>query len=107
MSEVAVQNFIIDIFVSLRRINQGIILNATEKMIIDVSRWTDSIVAVELAKRIDKEFNIEMGDQEIVSLSIHLASKRIIKNIDESVHRIIRNFDVNKIVDSMFEAIYE
>lgn len=31
MSEVAVQNFIIDIFVSLRRINQGIILNATEK----------------------------------------------------------------------------
>ena len=68
-------------------------------MIIDVSRWTDSIVAVELAKRIDKEFNIEMGDQEIVSLSIHLASKRIIKNIDESVHRIIRNFDVNKIVD--------
>lgn len=107
MSEVAVQNFIIDIFVSLRRINQGIILNATEKMIIDVSRWTDSIVAVELAKRIDTEFNIEMGDQEIVSLSIHLASKRIIKNIDESVHRIIRNFDVNKIVDSMFEAIYE
>lgn len=105
MSEVAVQNFIIDIFVSLRRINQGIILNATEKMIIDVSRWTDSIVAVELAKRIDKEFNIEMGDQEIVSLSIHLASKRIIRNFDESIHRIIENFDVNKLVDNMLNTI--
>lgn len=105
MSEVAVQNFIIDIFVSLKRIRQGIILKATEKMIIDISRWTDSVVAVELAKKINDEFNIEMGDQEIVSLSIHLASKRIIKNFDESIHRIIKNFDVNKIVDDMFNTI--
>lgn len=105
MSEVAVQNFIIDIFVSLKRIHQGILLQATEEMIIDISRWTDSVVAVELAKMIDKEFGIEMGDQEIVSLSIHLASKRIIRNFDESIHRIIENFDVNKLVDNMLNTI--
>lgn len=105
MSEVAVQNFIIDIFVSLKRIHQGILLQATEEMIIDISRWTDSVVAVELAKMIDKEFDVEMGDQEIVSLSIHLASKRIIRNFDESIHRIIENFDVNKIVDNMLDTI--
>ena len=50
MSEVSVQNFIIVIFVSLKRIKQGILLKATEEMIIDISRWTDSVVAVELAK---------------------------------------------------------
>ena len=80
-------------------------MQATEEMIIDISRWTDSIVAVELAKIIDKEFDVEMGDQEIVSLSIHLASKRIIRNFDESIHRIIKNFDVNKIVDNMLDTI--
>lgn len=81
MSEVSVQNFIIVIFVSLKRIKQGILLKATEEMIIDISRWTDSVVAVELAKQIHKHLGIEMSDQEIVSLSIHLASKRIIRNL--------------------------
>ena len=33
MSEVSVQNFIIVIFVSLKRIKQGILLKATEEMI--------------------------------------------------------------------------
>lgn len=94
MSEVSVQNFIIVIFVSLKRIKQGILLKATEEMIIDISRWTDSVVAVELAKQIHKHLGIEMSDQEIVSLSIHLASKRI-----------IRNFDVNQIVNTMLVNI--
>lgn len=107
MSEVSVQNFIIDIFVSLKRISQGILLKATDKMVVDVSRWTDSIVAVELAKQIHKQLGIEIGDQEIVSLSIHLASKRIIKKFDESIHRIIKNFDVNKIVSNMLNNINE
>lgn len=94
MSEVSVQNFIIVIFVSLKRIKQGILLKATEEMIIDISRWTNSVVAVELAKQIHKHLGIEMSDQEIVSLSIHLASKRI-----------IRNFDVNQIVNTMLVNI--
>ena len=63
MSEVSVQNFIIVIFVSLKRIKQGILLKATEEMIIDISRWTDSVVAVELAKQIHKRLGIEMSDQ--------------------------------------------
>ena len=105
MSEVSVQNFIIVIFVSLKRIKQGILLKATEEMIIDISRWTDSVVAVELAKQIHKHLGIEMSDQEIVSLSIHLASKRIIRNFDESIHRIIKDFDVNQIVNTMLVNI--
>lgn len=107
MSEVSVQNFIIDIFVLLKRIKQGILLKATEKMVIDISRWTESIVAVEIAKEIKKQLDIELGDQEIVSLSIHLASKRIIRHYDESIHRIIQNFDVMQIVDNMLNNIAE
>ena len=34
MSEVSVQNFIIDIFVLLKRVKQGTLLKATEKMVI-------------------------------------------------------------------------
>ena len=107
MSEVSVQNFIIDIFVLLKRVKQGILLKATEKMVIDISRWTESIVAVEIAKEIKKQLDIELGDQEIVSLSIHLASKRIIRHYDESIHRIIQNFDVMQIVDNMLNNIAE
>lgn len=107
MSEVSVQNFIIDIFVLLKRVKQGILLKATEKMVIDISRWTESIVAVEIAKEIKKQLDIELGDQEIVSLSIHLASKRIIRHYDESIHRIIQNFDVMQIVDNMLDNIAE
>ena len=40
-----------------------------------------------------------------VSLSIHLASKRIIRNFDESIHRIIKDFDVNQIVNTMLVNI--
>lgn len=107
MSEVSVQNFIIDIFVLLKRVKQGILLKATEKMVIDISRWTESIVAVEIAKEIKKQLDIELGDQEIVSLSIHLASKRIIRHYDESIHRIIQNFDVMQIVDNMLNNVAE
>lgn len=107
MSEVSVQNFIIDIYVLLKRVKQGILLKATEKMVIDISRWTESIVAVEIAKEIKKQLDIELGDQEIVSLSIHLASKRIIRHYDESIHRIIQNFDVMQIVDNMLNNIAE
>ena len=107
MSEVSVQNFIIDIFVLLKRVKQGTLLKATEKMVIDISRWTESIVAVEIAKEIKKQLDIELGDQEIVSLSIHLASKRIIRHYDESIHRIIQNFDVMQIVDNMLDNIAE
>lgn len=107
MSEVSVQNFIIDIFVLLKRVKQGTLLKATEKMVIDISRWTESIVAVEIAKEIKRQLDIELGDQEIVSLSIHLASKRIIRHYDESIHRIIQNFDVMQIVDSMLNNIAE
>lgn len=74
-------------------------------MVIGISRWTDSVVAVELAKRLQEELNIKIEDQEIVSLSIHLASKRIIRNFDESIHRIIMNFDVNQILNNMLEAM--
>ncbi len=107
MSEVSVQNFIVDIFVLLKRVKQGILLKATEKMVIDISRWTESIVAVEIAKEIKRQLDIELGDQEIVSLSIHLASKRIIRHYDESIHRIIQNFDVMQIVDNMLNNIAE
>lgn len=107
MSEVSVQNFIIDIFVLLKRVKQGILLKATEKMVIDISRWTESIVAVEIAKEIKKQLDTELGDQEIVSLSIHFASKRIIRHYDESIHRIIQNFDVMQIVDNMLNNIAE
>lgn len=100
MSEVSVQNFIIDIYISLKRIKKGIFLKSTDKMVIDIARWTDSIVAVELAKLINDELTIEMKDQEIVSLSIHLAAKRIICHFDESIHRIIEDFDVNKLVNN-------
>lgn len=105
MSQVSVQNFVIDIYVSLKRIKQGILLKASEDMVIGISRWTDSVVAVELAKRLQEELNIKIEDQEIVSLSIHLASKRIIRNFDESIHRIIMNFDVNQILNNMLEAM--
>ena len=107
MSEVSVQNFIIDIFVLLKRVKQGTLLKATEKMVIDISRWTESIVAVEIAKEIKRQLDIELGDQQIVSLSIHLASKRIIRHYDESIHRIIQNFDVMQIVDNMLNNIAE
>lgn len=107
MSEVSVQNFIIDIYISLKRIKGGMFLKSTEKMVIDIARWTDSIVAVELAKQIYEQLGIEMKDQEIVSLSIHLASKRIIRHFDESIHRIIEDFDVNQLVDHMLNNIKE
>lgn len=107
MSEVSVQNFIIDIFVLLKRVKQGTLLKATEKMVIDISRWKESIVAVEIAKEIKRQLDIELGDQEIVSFSIHLASKRIIRHYDESIHRIIQNFDVMQIVDNMLNNIAE
>ena len=107
MSEVSVQNFIIDIFILLKRVKQGTLLKATEKMVIDISRWKESIVAVEIAKEIKRQLDIELGDQEIVSLSIHLASKRIIRHYDESIHRIIQNFDVMQIVDNMLDNIAE
>lgn len=105
MSQVSVQNFIIDIYVSLKRIKQGILLKASEDMVIGISRWTDSVVAVELAKRLQEELNIKIEDQEIVSLSIHLASKRTIRHFDESIHRIIMDFDVNQILDNMLESM--
>lgn len=105
MSEVSVQNFIIDIYISLKRIKRGIFLKSTEEMVVDIARWTDSVAAVELAKLINEELNIEMKDQEIVSLSIHLAAKRIIRHFDESIHRIIEDFDVKKIVNNMITSV--
>lgn len=105
MSEVSVQNFIIDIFVSLKRIKSGILLKTSEEMVVDIARWTDTVPAVELAKRIHEEIGIEIKDQEIASFSIHLASKRIIRQFNESIHRIILDFDVNKIVDRMLNDI--
>lgn len=105
MSEVSVQNFIIDIFVSLKRIKNGILLKATDEMVVDIARWTDTVPAVELAKQIHQRLGIEIKDQEIVSFSIHLASKRIIRDADESIHHIIMNFDVNQIVNSMIDNI--
>ena len=74
-------------------------------MVVDIARWTDTVPAVELAKRIHEEIGIEIKDQEIASFSIHLASKRIIRQFNESIHRIILDFDVNKIVDRMLNDI--
>lgn len=105
MSEVSVHNFIIDIFVSLKRIKSGILLKTSEEMVVDIARWTDTVPAVALAKRIHEEIGIEIKDQEIASFSIHLASKRIIRQFNESVHRIILDFDVNKIVNRMLNDI--
>lgn len=107
MSEVSFQNLVIDIYVSLKRIEQGIILKTTDQMILDVARWSDSVAAVEMASLIEKNLHIEMKDQEIVGLSIHIASKRIIRHVDESIHRIIKDYDVNNIVNQMIEHINE
>lgn len=107
MSEVSVQNFIIDIFVSLKRIKAGILLKTSEDMVVDIARWTDTVPAIELAKKLQEQTGIEIKDQEIASFSIHLASKRIIRQFNESIHRIILDFDVTKIVDSMLYDIKE
>jgi lichenan operon transcriptional antiterminator len=107
MSEVSFQNLVIDIYVSLKRIQKGIILKTTDQMILDVARWSDSVAAVEMASLIEKNLHIEMKDQEIVGLSIHIASKRIIRHFDESIHRIIKDYDVNHIVNQMIDHIKE
>jgi transcriptional antiterminator len=105
MSEVSFQNLVIDIFVSLQRIQRGIILRTTDTMILDVSRWSASVAAVEIAQQLQKNFCIEMKDQEIAGLSVHIASKRIIRHFDENIHRIIEDYDVNRIVDHMLKSI--
>ncbi len=105
MSEVSVQNFVIQIFISLKRIKSGMFLKSSNDMVLDIAHWRESVVAVEIAKMINEELGVEMRDQEIVSLSIHLAAKRIIRETDESIHKIIEDFDVPALVNNMINNI--
>lgn len=107
MSQVSFQNLVIYVFISLQRIEKGVVLKATEQMIIDVARWSDSVASVEISELIKKEFGIEMKDQEIAALSIHIASNRIILHFDDSIHRIIHDYDVNYIVQQMIKNVKE
>lgn len=100
-SEIALEKFIKDIYIQVRRIRKGYYVGVLLQEIPKAGQEWNFVQ--KLQKSIEKEYTISLPEEETSYIYLHLAGKCTVTN--EQVNYVIRN-DIDSLVEEMIEEIY-
>ncbi|WP_428910850.1 BglG family transcription antiterminator [Niallia sp. Krafla_26] len=108
MSDVALQNLLIHIFVSIERIKEEheIVLNDEQLGSLTLTFETELIIANEIAEKLEQRISVSFNKSEIKYLAIHLAGKRMLDG-NKSGKNLVISGRIDQLVTEILEKIYE
>lgn len=105
ISDVALQNLLVHIFVAIERIKEEHNIVFQEEQLEQFSLESELILANKIAKEIEKKFNISYPKSEIKYIAVHLAGKKIYDSQKEK--NLVVTQKIYDLVTEMLEKIYE
>lgn len=105
MSEVSQQNLIVHIYIALDRISHGHLMKTDDPTIKNISTWTEDAASREICRMLEKVFPIRIDEKDRVYITLHLAAKRYVDAPDQSMHKIMKDLDTNRLADEMIAAM--
>ncbi|WP_042461502.1 BglG family transcription antiterminator [Neobacillus dielmonensis] len=106
ISNVALQNLLIHIFIAIERIRENHQIVIDDDQLSPFSLENEILLASELAKAIEQKISITFPKSEIKYLAIHLAGKRIYRSSKQGKNFVISQ-NIDNLVTEMLEKIYE
>lgn len=107
LSDIAVQNLIMHIYVMLKRIQAGFEIYLEEKQLNQFSLEKELITASEIADKISENMGVLVSIQEIKYIAIHLAGKKIYDSSCKNGKNLIITKEIDKLVTEILNKIYE
>ncbi|MGT2785857.1 BglG family transcription antiterminator [Streptococcus merionis] len=81
MTDIGFRNLIIHLFIAIKRIENGRFAQNIESQEASFSNEIEKI-ALEISQAIQAEFSIEMPDEELFFIALHLDSKRLLQKVN-------------------------
>lgn len=105
MSDVSFNNLVMHIYIALYRLNQGEIAILPAKQKQQIIQWEEYPLALSIVKSLETIFNLEINQDEIGYIAIHLASKKTL-NYNDNTKNIVINNEIYDIVSKMLDQIF-
>lgn len=105
ISDTAFQDLIIHIYTALRRVQDNNYVPMNEDLVSFIKE-KDLNLAEEIIKKLEMAFHIDIPNNEIFYIAIHLAAKETIYQNKDNENIVIKD-DINNIVTEMFKEVKE
>lgn len=105
LTEISFHNFIIQIYVALKRISRNHPIDHLKKGNYLSDKEWEFITA--LCKVLENEFHTVLKEEEVIYIGIHLAGKRILGDYDGGMSNFVIKEEMDRLVMKMLELIYE
>lgn len=107
MSDVAFQNLIVHIHISVKRIQQKSYIPLELNNLNDLVGKVEIQIAKDCAVRIGKRFQIDFPKSEIEYIAVHLAGKKMLDLFKEGKDNLVIDQEINSVVKEMVQVVYE
>jgi len=105
LAEVSFHNFIIQIYVALKRICRNHNIDGMEKSdFLSDHEWE---FINELCEILEDKFHIVLSDEEVTYIGIHLAGKRTLGDYRSGISNFVIKEEIDRLVMKMLELIFE
>ena len=105
MSEVSEQNLFVHIYIALDRISHGHLMKTDDPTVENISTWTEDAASREICRKLEEVFPIRIDEKDRVYITLHLAAKRYVDAPDQSMHKIMKDLDTNRLAEEMIAAM--
>lgn len=105
LNDFAIRNLVIHIVIAINRIKQQRYIVGQEDSFKRIQCSYEYNVAQKLVNNLSSEFNVEFPQTEVAYIAIHLASKKMFKDISESPNLVITD-DVFAVTRQMIDLVW-
>ena len=106
INSAAYQNLIVHIAVALIRIQDGYNVPIEDSYLDQARSRTEFSVARAIARRVTARFSVELPEEEIAYIAIHLAGKRSLGSSAEGEGNLVISDEVWGVVTTMLDAVW-
>lgn len=103
ISDVSYQNLIIHIYVVLERLASAETAVIEKSQLADIQQFSEYPYAKRIVSALEKQYHIQIPEDETAYIAIHLASKRIIEN--DRAENVYIEPEILEIVDKMLKEV--
>ncbi len=106
LSDIALQNLIIHLFIAIKRINGNHYIPLGEEWINGAYNDEEYLIASKIVEKIQENYQVQFPESEIRYVALHLAGKR---TFAESYNRenIVIDHETNMLVCAMIQSVYD
>lgn len=108
LNQINYHNLLVHIAIAIRRMHDGCYIPMNDSHLKDIQRGDAYKAALAIAQRIDEDFDINLPEEEVAYIAIHLAGKQTLPGLSDSgeADSVISD-EIWDVVSRMIEAVWK